>query len=159
MWLTMGIGFWVLALTAHAVACRLPRPGNSVIRFLIVGCLTGIALIATLASHYGLSIYCAAGVLIYAFLCELYIFLFTLAISSVSANLLLNLSVRNMTQQEIDRRYESSVMVNQRIDRMVGTGLLEEGPKGAQLTLRGLRLFRMFDLARRFFRHDPALRA
>ena len=156
MWLTMGIGFWGLALIAHAIACRLPGPGNSVFPFLIVGSLTGFALIATLASHYGLSIQCAAGVLVYAFLCELYIFLFTLAISSVSANLLLNLSVRNMTQQEIDRRYDSSLMVTQRIERMLGTGLLEETPRGVQLTPRGLRLLRMFELARRFFRHDSA---
>lgn len=157
MWLAADIAFWALALLLHAVVSRLPGRGNSVLRFMVAGTLAGCGLIGALHLFYGPSAQLFAGIAVYAFFCELYIFLFTLAISSISANLLINLSIHGMTKQEIDRKYDSSSMVAQRMERMVGTGLLEATPNGLQLTFRGQYLFRMFELLRRFFRHAPSV--
>lgn len=157
MWLIASIISFSLALFLHAAVCRLPRPGNTVVRFFIVGSVIGCALILVLALSYGFSPQLAAGSLVYAFLCELYIFLFTLAISSVSANLLLNLSYGGMTQQQIEHKYNSSLMVTQRIDRMIATGLIQETTQGITLTARGSRLFGFLEGLRQFFRHTASL--
>lgn len=156
MWLIASIISIALALFLHAAICRLPRPGNTVVRFFIVGSVVGCALILILALSYGFSPQLMAGTLVYAFLCEFYIFFFTLTISSVSANLLLNLSYGGMTQQQIDRKYDSSLMVTQRIDRMIATGLIKETGQGISLTARGRRLIGFLECLRQFFRHTAS---
>lgn len=153
MWLLADLLAVAVALTLHAAVCRSGRPGNTVLRFLIVGCLPGGLLLLWLASSYGFSPQLMAGVMVYAFFCELYIFLFTLALSSVSANLLLNLSYGRMTQGQIERRYDSSCMVIQRIDRMIATGLLLESNGVLCLTRRGENLLALLECLRRTFRH------
>jgi ABC-type siderophore export system fused ATPase/permease subunit len=153
MWLLAVIVFFAAALLAHAITCRLPIPGNSVIRFLTVGSALGGGLIAVLLYRYGVSAQLLAGVMLYAFACELYIFLFTLAMSSVSANLLVNLATHDMTQAEVDRRYDSASMVSNRIERLIVTGLLKETGQVIRPTAKGLRLLSAFDALRRFFGH------
>ncbi len=158
MWILADFTFLALAIILHATSCRLPRSRNSVIRFLIVGSTVGVVLIAVLTLVYGLSPQLIAGVLIYAFLCELYIFLFTLAMSSISANLLLNLSYGSMTQQQIDHNYDSSLMLTKRVNRMVINGLIKDTGHEIRLTLRGRRLLQMLERLRTFFHHTELCR-
>jgi hypothetical protein len=154
MWLVGIFLGLVIAVAAHAGLCRASMPLNVVTRFLIAGGLVGACLVWWLLERYGATAPQAwAGAVIYAFGCELYVFLFTLAISSVSANLLTHLLRHDMTDQDVERLYDSRQMVAARLDRLVATGLLDESPSGLRLTTDGARLVRTFHRIRSFFRH------
>lgn len=154
MWLIFLLAALAVALLAHATLSRTIKGLNRVIGFLVVGSAIGVGLLAALASRYGIaSMQTIAALVVYAFLCELYIFLFTLAMSSISANLLVRLNRGNLTEQEINRLYNSSRMVEERIERLVATKLLEEENFRLAPTSAGTRLLHMLDWLRRFFRH------
>jgi hypothetical protein len=154
MWLVGTFLGLVIAVGAHAGLCRAAMPLNAVTRFLIPGTLVGACLAWWLLDRYGATAPQAwAGALIYAFGCELYVFLFTLAISSVSANLLTNLLQQDMTDQDVERVYDSRQMVAARLDRLIATGLLDESPSGLRLTTDGARIVCTFHRLRSFFRH------
>ena len=95
------------------------------------------------------------ALLVYVFLCELYLFLFTLAASSVSASLLLSLAVvSESTESEIDRTYSSQHMVAVRLGRLERAAFLERRPEGGYvLTSRGRAAMRLFKVLRSFFGH------
>jgi hypothetical protein len=144
------------AVAAHAVSCRVPASLNIVFRFVVVGGVFGLLWVWWLADRFGLAapqFWC--GVLVYGLCCELYVFLFTLAMSSISANLLVSISRQDMTSAEIDKLYDSRAMVSSRIDRLVAVGLFDETPAGLVLTEKGRRTVRTFGRLRRFFRHPP----
>ncbi|WP_454645548.1 hypothetical protein [Bradyrhizobium liaoningense] len=143
------------AMVAHAIICRLPVGLNIVFRFVIVGGILGLVWTWWLYDNFGLAPPFWAGVLVYGLYCELYVFLFTFAMSSISANLLVSLSRRAMTAAEIEQLYDSRAMVSSRIDRLVAVGLFDETPAGLELTAKGVRTVRTFGRLRAFFRHPP----
>jgi hypothetical protein len=147
------LGVFVGAVIAHAVVCRLPIGLNIVFRFVLVGGVLGLAWTWWLYGTFGLAPQFCAGVLVYGLCCELYVFLFTLAMSSISANLLVSLSRRAITTAEIEQLYDSRAMVSSRIDRLVAVGLFDETPAGLELTAKGARTVRTFGRLRTFFRH------
>jgi hypothetical protein len=143
------------AMVAHAIICRLPVGLNIVFRFVIVGGVLGLVWTWWLYGNFGLAPGFWAGVLVYGLCCELYVFLFTLAMSSISANLLVSLSRRAMTAAEIEQLYDSRAMVSSRIDRLVAVGLFDETAAGLKLTTKGARTVRTFGRLSAFFRHPP----
>jgi hypothetical protein len=154
MWLASALLCMIAAVAGHAILCRAPLPPNNVLRFLIVGGLAGGGLVWWLVQSYGVAApQMWAGLLSYGLLCELYIFLFTLAMSSISANLLANLLRRKMTDDDIGRLYDSRRMVASRLDRLVAVGLLNETSEGLRLTPKGARMVRIFHRLKGFFRH------
>jgi hypothetical protein len=154
MWFVGVLLALVIAMVGHAGLCRASMPLNVVTRFLITGGLIGAGLVWWLISRYGATApQTWAGALVYAFCCELYVFLFTFAMSSVTANLLNNLSRCDMTDTEIEKLYDSRHMVATRLDRLVAVGLIEERPTGLRLTTEGERMVRTFRRLRDFFRH------
>ena len=131
---------------------------DRVIRFLVVGSVAGLALIACLAARYGLwSREAVAGVLLYGFLCELYIFLFTMTLSSISSNLLTLLLRGPMSDAEVSNVYDSRHMVEQRLQRLLGTGFLGRDGERLILTAKGARLLRMLRHFRAAFKHDAPI--
>jgi len=150
------MAFFIGAVLCHAALSRMHLPPNIVLRFLLVGSTLGAGLVWWLYDKYGLAApEMWAGVLIYVFCCELYVFLFTLVISSISANVLINLSFQDMTDHDMSRLYDSRQMVAARLDRLVSVGLLDESLGSLKLTKNGLRLVRFFNRMRAFFRHSP----
>jgi hypothetical protein len=148
--------FFAVAITVigHAGLCRVSMPLNVVARFLVTGGVVGACLVWRLLVSYGTAApQTWAGALTFAFACEFYLFLFTLAITSVSANLLAHLSRRAMTNLDIEQLYDSRQMVAARLDRLIAGGLLAEGPTGLRLTAEGARTVRTFRRLRDFFRH------
>lgn len=159
MWMTYALLAFLSALAAHAIVSRRWPGGNRVMQFLAVGGLAGLGLLAQLARYYGtLALQTAAGALSYAFLCELYLFLFTLALSSVSANLLARLGGGELTDGEIAALYDSEQMVRNRIERLVATGLLVASTPVLKVSVRGERLLAALGMMRRLFGHDAAAR-
>jgi hypothetical protein len=158
MWFVGALLGLMMAVVGHAVLCRAPVPLNGVTRFLLVGGLVGVCLLWWLLYRYGVAAPQAwAGAAVYAFCCELYVFLFTFAMSSVTANLLAKLSRHDMTDTDIEELYGSRHMVATRLDRLVAVGLVDEVPSGLSLTPEGARMVRIFRRLRGLFRHpQPA---
>src|SRR3981189_2928128 len=145
MWFVGALLGLAIAVAGHAVLGRAPEPLMVVPRFSITGGLVGACLVWWLLNWYGVTApQTWAGALVYAFCCELYLFLFTLAMSSVTAGLLCHLSQRDMTEKEIQKYFESREMVAARLDRLIAVGLIEERPSGLEVTPKGERLVRAF---------------
>jgi hypothetical protein len=154
MWFVGAFIGLIIAVVGHAGLCRASMPLNVVTRFLIAGGLVGACLVWWLLNRYGAPApQTWAGAVVYAFCCELYIFLFTFAMSSITANLLGRLARINMTDTDIEQLYDSRYMVATRLDRLVAVGLIEDGPAGLRLTPEGARMVGIFRRLRRFFRH------
>ncbi|MGO8867114.1 MAG: hypothetical protein ACLQME_11490 [Alphaproteobacteria bacterium] len=154
MSLISGFLFFLVSLGLHALAGRLGLIANSVLRFLAVGSTVGLLLILWLIARYGpLSAELITGVLAYAFLCNLYIFLFTFTLSSVSANLLSRLSRQPLGPDEVARLYSGRNMTEARISRLIQAGFLSAGPEGLALTAAGGRIVAVYERLRRLFKH------
>jgi hypothetical protein len=153
-WAALVLGSFAAALVLHRFACRLPMKVDRVSRFLLAGGVAGACLLWVTSARYGLvSVETAGAALLYGFLCELYIFLFTMTISSISSNVLVRLSSHDMRLEEIAQRYDSREMVRQRLERLAATGLLSRAGSRLALTQKGTRFVRTFQALRRFFRH------
>lgn len=147
------VGF-ALAVLLHGLAMRVPLRLDSVRRFLLIGVPLGAALVAVSLARFGPTIPGIAAILLYALLCELYIFLFTLVLSSVSATMLIMLRRAPVQASALASVYEPREMVNLRLDRLRKNGLVERASGHFCLTGKGERLHRMFSILRRFFGHE-----
>ena len=152
MWLGLVGLYATAAIVVHARVTRTTLPGNSVVKFLATGACAGLALGLHLLAVYGLAVECWAGLIWYALVCELYIFLFTLTMSSISVGLLFRLRAGSISEQEIDRIYDPAAMVRLRTGRLLANGLLREEAGGYVPTPRAKRLVRLFTLLRSLFR-------
>lgn len=142
------------SITSHAIVSRLFPRSNAVLLFIASGGLVGLALIGWTAAAYGFfDIRTFSLILAYATFCELYLFLFTLALSSISANILVRLHDGAISLQRLDAMYDSRSMVEQRVTRMRRTGLLIEENGYAITTGKGRLITHIYRVVRRFFRH------
>jgi hypothetical protein len=156
VWLTSALLALVAAVTGQFLAARFQIGRGLVARFLLVGGTVGCVMVACLARTYGSSIEFWAGMLVYAFACELYIFLGTLVDSSVSVSLLLALRHGSASRAELDRRSSGRAMVASRLERLCESGLLGHSDDGYTVTRRARWLLRLFR-ALRFFFHRRTL--
>ena len=143
----------------HAIYCRMPSGMNRVIKFLATGGICGIFLAGFGFATRGARSEVFAGLLLYALMSELYIFLFTFVRSSISARLLLALSSKILAQAEVERLMDGRVLVHARVEDLAATGLLARCPSGYAVTKKGMMLVRVFRDLRTFFRRacDPAV--
>jgi hypothetical protein len=154
VWIGSVISALVVALLGHAWLCRTSIPGNAVGKFLIAGTASGLLLVGQQTWRAGVIIETVAAVLAYAFACELYLFLFTLAGSSVSVGVLLALRRGGLTRSEVDVLCDSSEMVDVRIARLMAARLITASGAGLVITSRGRRLLKLFALLAGIFKHD-----
>ncbi|MDX2097257.1 MAG: hypothetical protein SFW36_05730 [Leptolyngbyaceae cyanobacterium bins.59] len=155
VWIVWVVGSFVGAVLGHALACRLPLPGNILFRFLVVGGGIGLILASLLWQTYGFGLETWAALLLYAFICELYIFVFTFVASSVSVSLLMILDRQSFKLDEIDQYYSSEGMVEGRLEKLLKVGLITSSPSGYVLTLKSQVLTAIFDPLRQFFKRAP----
>jgi len=144
------IPYFAAAVLIHALVVRVPIRGDSVRKFVAVGGLIAVllglhALVGFVSLRAGI-----AALVAYAFACELYLFLFTLAGSSVSVRLLRLLNDGPRRRTEMEAVLAPPKMVEERIARMKAVGLIEAN--GA-VSPRGRRLVARFLAWKRFFRH------
>src|SRR5215204_6271304 len=94
--------YFLVAVLLHSLLVRMRLPGSSVFKFLAVGGIAGLCLLGHLllldAPTHGM----LAALAGYAFLCELYLFLFTMVMTSVSVRLMRLLLTQDHTHAEID---------------------------------------------------------
>lgn len=154
MWFLASLLLFLAAVALHAAAGRLPLIANSVLRFLAVGGAVGLVLLGWLAGRYGpLSVELLSGLFVYGFASELYIFLFTMTLSSISANLLFRLSRQALLPDDVAQLYSGRQMAEARIERMIASKLLAPRSGGLALTAAGARTVASYERLRRLFKH------
>ncbi|MBY0527544.1 MAG: hypothetical protein K2R98_29375 [Gemmataceae bacterium] len=143
------VAYLAAAIVGHAIAMRLSGRGDSVTRFAMVGGFIGLGL--SVHALFFDSLPCGgAALVVYAFACELYVFLFTLVGTSVSVGILLKLANGPHSRSEIAALYDAPSMVRGRVERMRAVGLLgKDGFPSSQ----GKRLVALFLTLKRIFRH------
>src|SRR5258706_15999414 len=100
-WLVLAIASLLLAIALHAAMRRAVRGIGAVPAYLVTGSAVGTGLAAVCVVRYGVNIQSVASLLVYALGCELYIFLFTMVSSSISALILLTLSREPLSESEL----------------------------------------------------------
>lgn len=155
MWIALPLACFGLAVVLHGVWMRIPLRFDVVRRFLLVGIPMSGAVVVFSIAALGLTIPAFAAIFLYAFLCELYLFFFTLAISSVSATMLIKLRKRPMQASSLENAYDSRGMVKLRLDRLIKNGFIERKDNRLIVTANGTRLHQTFSVLRRFFGHLP----
>jgi hypothetical protein len=153
MWLYISFISFILAIFLHGLSIKLQMRIDSVRRFLCIGTVIGMNLFLISFLLFSLSSKFFASLAIYAFLCEIYIFIFTLVISSVSVSILIILENNSVQLTEIERLYQSGDMVKLRIQRLINVGYLVREGDNLFLSKRGERLVGKFSLLRKFFNH------
>jgi hypothetical protein len=145
---------FILAVLLHGLVMRVPMRMDSVRRFLMIGTPLGLALVVIALSRFGFTVTGFAAVLLYALLCELYMFFFTLVSSSVSVTMLIMLRKGPVAKQELTTFYDPDQMVQLRLDRLLKNGFLEGGKGRLAVTIQGIKYHRAFTALRLFFGHS-----
>ena len=151
MWLILSTAAFTTSVLLHAIAMRFIERAGAVAAFVAIGGFVGAVLIAYGAASYGLTAVTLAATLSYAFVCELYIFLFTLVGNSVSFGILTKLAKRPLTPADIAASYRTDAMIARRFEQLELGNLITSGPAGLTLTRRGEGLVRIFSLLHAMF--------
>ena len=151
MWLMLSVAAFVTSILVHAAAVRLVPRAGAVPAFVAVGGAIGVALIGYCALSYGSAPPTLAATLVYAFACELYIFLFTLVGNSVSFGLLTKLASHPLRPDEIAAFYRAEAMITRRFEQLAANDFITTGADGVKLTARGKRAVRVFSLLHAVF--------
>lgn len=146
---------FVVAVTLHAVVCRLPLKLSVVLKYVLAGGLVGLGLTVWLVTTYGLTAPTLAGLVTFALASELYVFCFTLILSSVSAIWLRRLYRGSIDTAALAEAYSPTWMVDVRIERLADNGFLTLTADGYRLTEKGRKLMHTFERLRRLFNHAP----
>jgi hypothetical protein len=149
------LAIFILAVLLHGLVMRVPMRMDSVRRFLLVGAPLGLALVVFALSRFGFTLVGFAAILLYALLCELYRFCFTLVISSVSVTMLIMLRQGPIENAKLALAYDPHEMVQLRVGRLIKTGFVERADGKLGVSFKGAQLHRMFAILRRFFGHLP----
>ena len=154
MWFAAALATFVMAIGTNFVLARSLFPGRAVARFALVGSVFGAGLLGGFSIKYTVGIEPIAGFLLYAVCCELYVFLFTLVLSSVSANIVLRLKQGALDDHQLNNIYDSAHMIELRIDRLLRKKLLSSTDEQMQLTKKGKCFVLAFNFFRMLFRHS-----
>jgi len=154
MAIVFALAAFVLAVLLHGIAMRIPMQLDSVRRFLMVGIPLGAGLTAFALTRFGITLSGFAAILLYALLCELYLFFFTLVISSVSVTMLIMLRQGPIEATALVSTYDPNEMVQLRVGRLIKTGFVERNGDRLAITQKGAKLHRTFTVLRRFFGHS-----
>jgi hypothetical protein len=140
------------AIAGHSILCRRTSI-PSLIAFLIAGTTCGLLLLAGMFFLHRSHDELIAALVTYAFVCELYLFAFTFATASISANSLALLKDGGVSVDRFHKLYTGIHMARVRLERSEQAGLIVRS-EVIQITPAGHRLSTLFHFARRFFDHD-----
>lgn len=153
MWFFLALAMFTVTLTIHSTWARVQSRLSLVIRFLCTGAAIGVAHVVLSLVIFGFTDKTISATLVYAVLCELYIFLFTLAANGVSIALMDRLADGSADPETLDAKYSEISMVERRVEQLQTGGLLAEHDGRLQLLPKGRSLVRAFVLLRAFFCH------
>ncbi len=154
MWLVYPSVALAAAIGLNAAAIPLHLIDNAIVRFAVIAAGVGSFLFAGLYVFYGFGIETVAAIFMYSFGCQLYVFLFTLVLSSVSVNIMLRLKRGTLTERQLNEIYDSATMAELRVNRLLKNNLVAYDSGRIAATTRGRRLASMFDRFRKLFGHS-----
>jgi hypothetical protein len=152
MGLPLAVAAFAVSVLVHAVALRLARGVGAVAGFVLIGGAVGIALVGLSFAVFGFTPAFGATVLSYAFLCELYIFLFTLVANSVSFALMTRLARQPLQPAQIAEFYRTEAMLSRRYQQLEQAGYIVAEQGGFALTPQGRMVVSVFSFLRALFR-------
>ena len=156
-WVVWPLACFCVAVLAHGGIARLALSLDGVRRFVVVGIAIGVAMMIGLPRDAWMSVECVAAIGIYAALCELYIFSFTLVVSSISVSTLMDLRAGPASEAELLAAHDPRQMVRERIDGLIAVGWIVRDGRLLRISDRGRRVHRRFSRLRRLFGHpSPA---
>lgn len=155
MWVLLPVGAFAVAILLHGLVVRLALRVDSVRRFLLVGFPIGIFVVASAFALFGMTIRGFAAIFLYAFLCELYMFVFTLVLSSVSATMLIMLRRRSVKASAFTSAYDPREMVFLRLERLLRNGFVERVDGRLAVTSKGMTVHKAFKRLQQFLGHTP----
>ena len=152
-WLWLTVGAFVLALVGQAVLVHQFKRRHAIVALVGIGVPIGLGLVALLFANYSID-RSIAGTLLYAFACEVWMFILSVTFSSFAAKLMLLLRQRPLTLVEIDRLSDHRTIIQDRMNWLadIGAAIKQDGllvPTGG-----GRRLTAAFAACRSFFGHD-----
>jgi hypothetical protein len=151
MWLLLSMAAFAASVLIHAVALRLFERTGAVTAFVVIGGAIGALLFGYCGLRYEFAPTTITAVLTYAFVCELYIFLFTFVGNSVSFALMAKLDGCPLKPAEIAGFYRTEAMVERRFEQLELAKLIVRGQAGWRLTARGKRIVQVFSFLRSAF--------
>jgi len=150
----LSVGYFALALVLHAIWCQVASRPSVVVKFVLTGGAVGLALLGHLVAVVGLTHGTLAGLLVFALASELYLFLCTLIITSVSAIWLRRLYRGSIETAALAEAYSPTWMVDSRLVRLVENGFLVRDGDGYRLTEKGRGLIGTFSRLRAVLKHE-----
>ena len=78
MWFFLALAMFTLALIVHSMLARMQSSLSVVFRFLCIGGAVGVFHVGLSLTAFGFTEEAISAILLYAAVCELYVFLFTL---------------------------------------------------------------------------------
>jgi hypothetical protein len=141
---------FVLTVFAHGVFGQLKFPQNMVFRYLLIWAIGVFGLSFWFWINETSGVEWLAGLALLAFLGELYVFLITFVISSVSVAILMKPENR---KKDFPARNPKK-MAEKRIATLVRLGWLHPGHVGWQLTVKGRIVFSVYRGFQRLFCHE-----
>jgi hypothetical protein len=142
---------FLAAVLFHSIGARLLPRVNRVKLFATIGAAIALALACLFPGED--SDVALSAFLLYGFLCELYIFSFTLALGSISANILMLLDNGETSLAGIASKYSGASMTSLRLDRLCRSGYLRTSDESWMLTTRGRTIANRFARFRQFLGH------
>ena len=139
-WFVLTVSAFVLAVVLTKCLQMFIRSLSPPAAFLGVGGIIGGALCIWFVVG-GFTMPGLATVLLYAGMCEFYLFVMTVVMTSVSAGILEHLPERSMSRDELAAHYAEESMVQLRFDRLLSQKLIAAEEDGFALTGRGRQLY------------------
>ena len=152
-WLYWALAAFVFAIFGQSLILRVTPLRNGMVAFVVAGVPIGLALMAMSLPRLPAD-RAMAGTLLYAFLCEVWMFIFSATFSSISANLILHLRKGSLCLADIDHIYDNREMIQRRITWLNHIGAVVARDGQLTPTEKGRRLARLFDALRGFFGHQ-----
>ena len=145
--LVIATGYWLAAIAVFASSPWVLKH-RGVAHFLLAGSTGGAALAITLTTIGSPLFEIFASLTIYAFLCELFIFLFTLVEGSISVATLIR--IYNGLPTRATSEADLYQAVSQRIEAMKTAGLIVQAYNRFLLTARGASFLQVAQVLKQF---------
>jgi len=154
-WLFLAVGVFICGVLLNSLLVRAVTFISPTACFLLIGSAAGFGLLVWLWLWTIRGVELAAGLLLYAALCELFLFLMSVVGTGISARMIRLLGEHPRSEAELRAGLSETAMVAMRIERLTDRGLAVAQPDGSwRLTAKGRRMAALARTARTFFGHS-----
>lgn len=155
MWFVLSLMAFVCAMLINALVVRWLSSISPATCFLLIGSFLGVGLLALLMTFTTPVLEAATSLLVYATLCEFYLFVMSVVGTSIAARMIQIIGARPTTEADIAATMDESALLEVRFRRLMERGLIQPKPDGSYaVTAKGQKTAAAANLARKFFGHS-----